>query len=453
MTTYGLVAAGFIAEPLAQIQADLQAAFQAQYGSDIDLSSSGPFGQLIGIWADREATLWQLGQAVYGAAYPDTATGQQLADVCAITGVVPLPATKSTVTVCALGTNGTIIPIATLFATTPGAMQFSTKAASTIATLAAYGAGVAYVVGTLVSNVGNVYSCTAAIGTSATAPTGTGLAQADGGGTWRYCGVGVAAVAIPCAATLTGTLAAPAGTVTVVSTPVAGLGSVVNALDAVIGSTLETDAALRVRRAGLLHAQGNAALSSVRSAALMVAGVTAALVYENPADVIASSRPPHSFEAVVQGGADLAVATALFASKAAGIATYGTYTPQNVTDAQGVVHSILFTRPTAVPIYVAVAIKKGPGYAGDPAVQAAIIAYANGQQAEPLVALAQPYQIGQTVYASPLAAAILDQVAGVADVTTLFIGLAASPGTATPLAMAYNQLPSMQTAQISVVST
>ena len=453
MTTYGLTAAGFVAEPLAQIQADLQAAYQAQFGSDIDLSSSGPYGQLIGIWADREATLWQLGQALYGAAYPDTATGQQLVDVCAITGVVPLPATKSTASVVAVGTNGTVVPAATLFATTPSALQFATIGSATIATLPGYVVGAAYAVGALITNAGNVYSCLTAIGTSATAPTGTGLAQVDGSGTWRYCAAGTAAVAIPCAATATGPLAAPSGTITVVSTPVAGLGSIVNPLDAVIGSNLETDAALRVRRASLLRAQGNAAVASIRAAALLVAGVTAALVYENPSDLTVSSRPPHSFEAVVQGGADLAVATAIFGSKAAGIATYGTYTSQVVTDAQGVGHTILFTRPTAVPIYVAVAIKKGPGYAGDAAVQAAVIAYANGLQAEPLVALAQPYQIGQTVYASPLAAAILDQVAGVADVTSLFIGLAASPTLATPLPMAYNQLPSFQTSQVAVVST
>jgi hypothetical protein len=42
MATYGVTGSGFVPEPLAQIEADLQAALQAQFGADIDLSASGP---------------------------------------------------------------------------------------------------------------------------------------------------------------------------------------------------------------------------------------------------------------------------------------------------------------------------------------------------------------------------------------------------------------------------
>lgn len=453
-TTYGITSAGFTPEPLAQVQADLQAALRAAFGADIDLSANGPFGQLVGILAEREANLWQLAQAIYSATYPDTATGAQLDDLCSLTGVVRLPASKSTVSTVLVGSNGTAVPSGTLFATSPGGTQFATQAAATIATLAAWTASTLQAVGDLRTNGGNIYSCTAP-GTTASSggPTGTGTAITDGGATWRYCGSGTAAVAAACAATATGTLAAPSGTLTVISTAVAGLTSVVNPLDAVIGAAVETDAALRLRRTGLLRAQGNAALAAVQAKVFAVTGVTAALAYQNAGDVTdGAGRPPHSVEVVVQGGTDAAVASALFGALAGGIASYGTYTPQTVTDSAGTVQTVKFTRPTSVLVYAAVTVTRGSAYPsdGDARVKQAIVDYANGLIPEPTNGVGTAFQIGQTVYARPLVAAILDAVPGVLDIPTLNIGTSASPTTSTPLTMTYNQLAAFDTSRVTV---
>lgn len=452
MTTYGISATGFLPEPLAQVQADIQAALQAAFGVDIDLSPTGPFGLFAGILADREALLWQLGQAVYTGTYPDTATGAALDDICSITGAVRLAATKSSVSEVLVGSNGTVVPQGTTFATTPNGAKFSTNAAATIATLAAYAAGGPFAVGALVTNAGNIYSCTTPIGTAATAPTGTGTSIADAGGTWRYVAAGSAAVAAACNATATGPTAAPAGALTAISTPVAGLTSVMNPLDAVLGTNIETDAALRLRRSALLRAQGNSTLAAVQADVLAVSGVTAALAYENATDATVSSRPPHSVEVVVQGGTDQAVANALFASLAAGIASYGTNTPQSVTDSAGTVQTVLFTRPTLVPIYVAVTVVRGTAYPsdGDAQVKQAIVNFAAGLIPEPTGTLTPPFQIGETVYARPLVAAILDAVPGVLDISVLNIGTAASPGTSTPITMTFSQLATFDTSRVAV---
>ena len=454
---YGLLSTGFVAEPLAQIQADLQAALQAQFGQDIDLSPTGPFGQLVGILADREGTLWQVAQAACAAPYPDSATGAALDDVCSLTGVTRLAATKSTGSVVLIGANATVVPGGSALATSPGGLPFVTSAAATISTLAAWAAGT-FAVGALVSRSGNVYAVSAiTTGTSVSGPSGTGLAQADIGVTWRYCGAGAAAVLAAVQAVNTGPVVAPAGTLTAISTPVSGLSAVTNALDIAPGTNQETDAALRLRRALLLQASGSAPVQALRAALLKVPGVTAAYVYENPTDSTdGAGRPPHSIECVVQGGTDAAVALAIWTSKAAGVAVYGTIS-QSVTDpATGVAYSVALTRPTSVPIYVAVTVKKGPTYqtggVGAAAVAAAVVAEANGL-VSPLGTSA--IAVGQTIYASPLSAAVLDSLPSpnVLDVSSCFIGLSVSPTTSTPLTMTYAQLPVFDTSRVTVTET
>jgi len=463
LATPGLSSAGFVAEALADILTDIQNALRAQFGQDIDLDPRGPFGQFAGIMAERESTLWQLAGGVYAAAYPDTASGNQLDDVCSVTGAIRLGATPSQVSIVAIGTNGTPIPSGALLATAPNAVQFQVAAPVTIATLPSWAATTGYsafaalAVGALVTNdTAKIYACIAA-GTSAGSggPTGTGLTIVDGSCTWRYVGTGTAAGGALCVAVETGPTTSASGTLTTISSPVSGFSSCVNPVDAAPGRNLETDAALRLRRAQLLQAEGSAPVLAIRSALLNVAGVTSCTVYPNNTDTIdGAGRPPHSVECVVLGGTDIAVALAIFDAVAAGINTVGT-SSQSVTDpTTGVVYSIGFTRPTLVPIYIALTLKKGatyPATGGMAAVAQAIVNFAAGLDAAiPGSAL---FAVGGTVYSGPLAASVFDQVAGVLDIPTCNIGTSASPGTSTPLAMTYKQLPQFETANIIVTET
>jgi uncharacterized phage protein gp47/JayE len=460
---YGLLSTGYLPEPLAALVADLEADFQAAFGADFDLSAEGPAGQFIGILAERLATVWQLGGAVYNAGYPDTASGSALDDLCAITGCFRLPATKSTDVVVGIGTNGTVLAPGLALKTGANGNSFASSASATIATLSAWAGGGSYsafssiAVGALVTNAGNIYACTAAIAVATSAPTGTGASIADGTGTWRYIGAGSAAAGILVLGAATGPLTAPAGTITTISTPVVGLTSVSNPIDAVPGTNIETDAALRIRRAASLQQSGTAPVQALRAALLQVSGVTAAYAYENPTDAVdGSGRPPHSVECLVQGGTDAAVAMAIWNAKAAGIASTGG-SIETVTDpVTGAAYSVWLSRPVVTPIYVEVTVKKGSTYAtggvGAAAVKAAIVAYANG-----LVSAlgGTAYTVGQTVYAGPLAAAVLDALPPpyLLDVTSLFIGTSPGPTTSTPLTMLYSQLPDFQTANITVIET
>ena len=66
MPTWGLTPAGFVVKPLANILSDMQAQALATIDPAYDLSPQTPDGQFLGIVANVAASLWELGQAVYG---------------------------------------------------------------------------------------------------------------------------------------------------------------------------------------------------------------------------------------------------------------------------------------------------------------------------------------------------------------------------------------------------
>jgi uncharacterized phage protein gp47/JayE len=151
-----------------------------------------------------------------------------------------------------------------------------------------------------------------------------------------------------------GPVAAPSGSLTVIVTAVAGLVSFVNELDADLGSDIETDNALRLRRLIELQSPGAATVEAIRADVLAVNDVTAVVVFQNNSAVTdLDGRPAHSVEIVVQGGDDQDIAEAIFDTVAAGIGMVGSVMVE-VTDSQGFIHEINFNRPDEIDIYVTV---------------------------------------------------------------------------------------------------
>lgn len=143
----------------------------------------------------------------------------------------------------------------------------------------------------------------------------------------------------------TGAVQGLANTITTIVNAISGWDRVENFVDATLGLAEETDAALRTRRETALSGLGNATLEAIRADLLLVTSVTEALVFENDTDAAVGSRPPHSVEAVVEGGAVGAKATALFNSKAAGIATHGTEFPITSITRVATLASVTTTSP------------------------------------------------------------------------------------------------------------
>lgn len=97
MPDFGVIDEGFREKTLSEILEELQDAEKAAFGPAINTQADSVLGQLNGIVADQLAQLWEVALGVYRSLYPDSASGEALDQVAAITGAVRLPQTKSTV--------------------------------------------------------------------------------------------------------------------------------------------------------------------------------------------------------------------------------------------------------------------------------------------------------------------------------------------------------------------
>jgi hypothetical protein len=444
MTTYGVTSAGFVTKPLTDIKTDLEGALTAEFGASLDLGAESLHGSIIGILSDRLSQLWDLAEGINQAFDPDAAGGVAQDELAGLTGTQRLASKRSTDTLTAIGTAGTILSTGRVVSVLGTGKRFRTTTSATLAAVTAWAGSTAYLVGARVKNGANLYQCITA-GTSAGSggPTGTTADITDGGAHWRWFGAGAAAVDVEVESVDFGAVLAPAGALSVIETPVSGWSGATNLLDAALGRVVETDPALRVRREQLLRAEGNAALDAVAADVRAVADVTSVRIFENAtATTDADGVPPHSFEVLVLGGADNAIAQAIWDSRPTGIAAHGT-SSGTATDADGGAHTVLFTRPTAVPIYVAAAVQTIAGeFPADGAAQikAAIVAFALGY-----------YKVDTDVVAARIVPEVF-AVSGVFNVTNVKVDTIASP-VATSVVTTSRQLATFDTSRIALTIT
>lgn len=123
-TTYGLTALGFVAKRQAVIKAEIEVALQQAFGINLNLLPESVLGQLVGIFSEREALLWELAEAVYASQYPPGAEGTSVDNILALNNLRRLSAmaTRTDPTVLTqdngvplyglvlYGTPGTVIP-------------------------------------------------------------------------------------------------------------------------------------------------------------------------------------------------------------------------------------------------------------------------------------------------------------------------------------------------------
>ncbi len=362
----GLTSTGFEAKTLEQIKAEIEADERALISPTINTATASVVGQLNGIHATKLREVWEVLQAVYNAMFGDSASGYALTLRAAITGTEREPATPSTV-VATVNVDPGTYAAGTLIASVddnPAARFFNSDDVVNSGGVAA--------------NVEATFECET-----------------------------------------TGPVRANAGTLTVIAQAVAGWNSVTNVNDAELGAEEESDAALRLRREDELRAAGSTTAQAIRADVLQVDRVESVSILENDTSTTdGDGVPGHTIEVIAYGPAsptadqNQAVAEQIFASKAAGIGTYGN-TSRTVTDDQGVSHTVQFTRPTLVDVYVEVEIEvDADSYAGDTAVKEAI--------ADAAASLAP----GEVARARIIAAAVLD-VAGVIDVVTF--GMSTNP--------------------------
>lgn len=382
----GLTPTGFEPKPLDEIKTDLGSGFRAVFGAAITLIAQSIFGQIIGIFAERLADLWQLGLTIWNASTREGAVGIALDHLGALTGTYRLAATFSHVQVTCTGTPATVITAGSVVSIPGLTTKFTNDLPGTI----------------------------------------------GGGGT----------VVIDFRATTSGPFAAPSGTVTHIDTPISGWASCTNALDEnILGTNIESDAAYRLRQVAELRALGSSTVSAIRARLFEVANVTDVFVFENVSDATdVNGLPPHTFECVVAGGLDADIAFVISTHKPVGIGTYGT-TATATTDGNGFPITINFSRPVILNIYIIVSViadaSKFPTN-GATLIQDAIVAYEVN------------YHVGSEVRASALIPNVFAATAGVEEVSMPLIGTAPSPGSSATINVNNRQKADLDTSRTTV---
>lgn len=391
----GLSDTGFEAKTLETILAELEADVRTTIGAGVDTAPDSPTGQMLAIFASKVREVWELAQAVYASQYPASASGFSLTNVSAITGTKRKAATKSKVDANVNVDMGT------------------------------------YAIGTLVAHV---------------------LGQP----TRRFSNAEEVVNAGPGAATIngvafeaeeTGPVVANAGTLTVIAAAVSGWNSITNPLDATKGTTVEVDTPLRTRRESELATKGSTTVNAIRADISALDDVIGVQVLENDTDATdGNGLPPHSVEAIVQGGDNTEIATALFNAVAAGITTYADPAGDVsvvVQDSANENHTVLFSRPTVVPIYIIVELTaEADTYVGDAFIK---------QVLEDFAAL--DYQVGDDVITSRLVAELWNKVPGLVTIAAVKVDDSPGPTSDADWVITSRQLATVSVANIIVTET
>ena len=146
-----------------------------------------------------------------------------------------------------------------------------------------------------------------------------------------------------------GEVSLPNGAITKIVTAPTGFLSCTNLCGYVAGRLLETEVELRQSYVDKIFSRSSRMTDSIRSAILAnCAGVTAAQVYENRTNETDSEgRPPHSVEAVVDGGSNSDIAEQILATVSTGITTYGSVAVDVPGEDDDMIE-VCFNRPTYI---------------------------------------------------------------------------------------------------------
>lgn len=361
--------------------------YLAIFGANQYVGTDSAIYQLLSILSLKMSDTCQGLQFAYNQSSPLTAIGAGLDRIVKLNGIARLPFTFSTATLTITGTPGTVIA--------------------------------------------------------------NGVAQDQNGNEWL---LPQPSVTIPGGGTInvTGTCTTPGnvtaepGTINIIATPAGGWTGVTNAGPAVPGTPIESDSQLRARQAISVAVPSITLLAGTVADLEATTNVTRVSVLENPTSAIdAFGNPPHSITAVVEGGTDLAVATAIYNNRGIGCYTNGfvngSPTGQTVTVVvtdpnTGYTMPINFLRPSYVPIYVSMSIHllAGGTSATLAQIQADVVAYLNS------------LQIGETVVFSELYGAALNARsnpdAPIFSIRAVTSGVAPSPVGTADIALNFYQV-------------
>lgn len=442
---YGLTRDGFRRKRLPEILSDINRRVSDRLGVEIETGSNSLFGQLHGVFAYEIADLWEQAENTYNAMYPNTATGVSLSNAAGLAGISAISGTQSQLLATCYGTDGTAIPygaqitssaengshwecIATNAAISKNKACYaaysinSTIQAGTVYTIkinevtasytAVSGDTASKVLSTLMKSFSDIpYSMDNGILSIRTTTKGEAFATDAQNVTISSIGTPIQFRCVT-----VGAVNPDIGTINQISTSIPGWTGVLNQYVTSVGQDAETDTHLRQRWNRSLFSRGSTNIDAIAEAlADNVTGVTTVKVYENRTDVTdTDGRPPHSIEAIVEGGENDDIAKVIWKTKAGGINTYGTEHGTTM-DANGTEQTLYFNRPSPVKIWLKVVISENPDETLAPA--------AAQQIAEALLAKGQAQAVGEDVILQRYFSTIFKAASGVG-----YISLTAATG-------------------------
>lgn len=386
----GLDSTGFTPKTLTEILAVLRAAVASGISPTLNTGSRSPLGEVLGAVASEATQVWEAIQVLYAAFDIDQATDAQLSTWCRLRGTTRKPATSSQAYMTITLDAGTYAA-GSLIVNRVGdsSVRFSNVSEITV--------------GSTTTLTGQIFACET-----------------------------------------TGPVHAGAGTLTVIASPVTGFSAPTNPADAQLGANRESDADLLLRSDAELARKGSSTVDAARADLLESGLFSFVATAENDTDTTdAAGRPPHSIEALlVLTGTTTSqqAADAVFAVKPAGVQAYGT-TVVTVTDTQGNNHSVGYSVPSNVNVYISVGLSYTDGkYAGDAAVSAALVDWA-----------AANLSVGYDVFIARLTQIVMS-MSGVQD-CDVRIGTAPSPTGAVNLVVAAREIARVDASRIAITST
>lgn len=383
-------------------------------GDIVDTSDDSTLGRIIGLYSEPLSELWELAQAVYLAFDPDSSYGTSLDDIVAYGGLTRKRASRTRADVYLYGNVGTEVPDWAVARSGTTGIKYNLMDFTTLTPENCHGVGFViddvlpehtYSIGYRVDKNSEWLNIQYETGDQ---PSIEGILEEfidkvnstsadlrswqEDGRIWVSGKVELSlwefivsegftldkVVAVSkVEAEKVGAYVQEPNTIDRVATPIWGWDSVRNPLSANTGSLEESDEELRERFRNSKAARATNIIESLYASLYSLDGTNNIVIYENETDLEDDKGlPPHSFMAIIDGGLESEIASAIWRNKPAGINSVGN-TEVSIVDAYGYIRKIRFSRPVSKPIFIRMDLTKFSNYPqdGDNRVKEDLIGY------------------------------------------------------------------------------
>jgi len=301
---------GFERKTRVEIVSDMKAKAKNLFGNDINLNVNSPLGIIIQLISYPTSLLWFGLEAIYNAMDINAAAGQDLDNLAKKLGIRRYSSAKAVGEVTFTGDNNVLIP---------EGFQVETE-----------------------EDEPKVFQTTEQVIITSGSIT-VEIVSIEGGSEYNV----------------------PSNTITEMTEVLAGIDDVTNAAETFGGRDRETDTELRERYFQSLDRAGGSTTTSVRANVLEETETSDCIILENiTMEVDGNGLPPKSFETIVFGGTNQAIANAIFEKKPGGIEPFGSIT-ETVIDASGNSQNVGFSRATGINIYIKAELITNSDYPAD----------------------------------------------------------------------------------------